>query len=275
MKSVAIVLGTYNRLPCLQRAIASIRSAVGALPYTIIVSDGGSTDGTVPYLARCDDVVYLKGGLEGAVVAFNAGFGHAVDHEYDYVMHLNDDAEIVTAATDELAPRYPIAEAIELMERLPTIGEVAFELDLRGGWGWETINGVPYANFGVIRREAGMAVAREQGDPTGRLWWNPIYYTYGADCEFGANLWKLGWHIHPAKTLRVHDLNERDALRETNHADNKHGDSDQFWERWRAVDLMQYVPDHIKLHMGLMAPRRTPPRPHPRGRSGNRGGTCP
>lgn len=240
MKPVAIVLGTYNRKALLLRAIASIRAAVGAHPYCIVVSDGGSTDGTRQYLLGCRDVVMLDGGLDGAVMAFNAGFGWAVEQNFPYVMHLNDDAEIMPAKTG-----YPIALAIDILEGDPTIGEVAFEFDLRGAYGFEKVNGAPYANFGVVRREAGMAVAQVQGDPEGRQWWNPIYRTYGADCEFGCNLWRLGWHVYPARGLRVHDCNQQDALRAGNEGNNKNGDADLFWSRWRSVDLLRYVPPRL------------------------------
>lgn len=266
MKSVAIVLGTYNRLACLQRAIASIRASVGAHPFRIVACDGGSTDGTREYLQDCLDVILLDGGLDGAVQAFNKGFELAVDAQHDYVMHLNDDAEILTAGVDELCPMHPIAEAIDIMESNPKIGEVAFAIDLRGAWGFESINGAPYANFGVVRREAGMQVAEVQGDSTGRAWWNPIYRTYGADCEFGANLWRLGWIVHPAKTLRVHDVNHQDELRKGNTNNNKNGDGETFWSRWRTIDLTRFVPPHIRLALDLAQPNRSRPPPPVRAR---------
>lgn len=230
-KSVAIVFGTFNRKALLERAVASVRTRTGPHPYQIVVVDGGSTDGSLAWLAEQPDVhtIRQEGPLTGAVIAFNLGFGYAVDEGFDYVMHLNDDAELV---------RGSIAEAIGIMERDPKVGEVAFEFDLRGGWGFETVNGAIYANFGVIAREAGMAVARIQGDPTGRAWWNPIYRTYGADSEFGVWLWKLGYRVHPGIGLRVHDANELDELREKNLAnDPDRPDSRLFWSRWRDEKL--------------------------------------
>lgn len=264
MKSVAIVMGTYNRLACLQRAIASIRAAVGAHPYRIIIIDGGSSDGTHEYLLHpCWDVdlTIQRGPLTGAVRAFNLGFGAAVSQKFDYVMHLNDDAEIMTASTDpDYSCAHPIAAAIEVMEDNPKIGEVAFAFDLRGSYGFDRINDVPYANFGIVRLEAGMAVAREQGDPSGYNWWNPIYRTYGADSEFGANLWKLGWHIYCAHSLRVHDVNHQDALRAGNTTNNKNGDAELFWSRWRNVDLLKYAPRQVRYRMGVDKPNKLPTR---------------
>lgn len=229
MTSAAIVFGTFNRRILLERAVMSVRNAVVKYPYRIIVVDGGSTDGSRDWLRRQTDVdlIEQEGPLTGAVKAFNLGFARTVDTNVNFVCHLNDDAEIVTP--------FAIDHAIERMLRDARIGEVAFAYDLYGYYRVDHINGRPYANFGVIRREAGMAVAREQGDPTGRAWWNPIYKTYGADSEFGVQLWRLGWIVDPALELCVHDANEQDALREANEANNPdRADSKLFWDRWRA-----------------------------------------
>ena len=267
--SVAIVFGTFNRFALLRRAVASVRCAVGDLPYEIIVVDGGSTDGTRQWLTQQRDVTLIQqeGPLTGAVAAFNLGFGRAVDAGHAFVMHLNDDAEIVSSAFGPQEPvgNRPLPAAVHLMTIDPTIGEVAFALDLRGDYGYEHINGVPYANFGVIRREAGMAVARAQGDATGRAWWNPIYRTYGADTELGVWLWKLGYSVHttanPAKSglFRVHDANAADALRAANHDPRgKTADSELFWSRWRNENLA-----HLPSQRRVTSPRpttATPPR---------------
>jgi hypothetical protein len=50
-----------------------------------------------------------------------------------------------------------------------------------------------------------MAVARFQGDPTGRDYWDSRYHTYGADSASGCAMWRLGWRIHAAEDLRVHE----------------------------------------------------------------------
>lgn len=233
--TTGVVFGTFNRLPLLQRAIASILWSNGghAQGLEIVVVDGGSTDGSKEWLATQPGVhvIAQEGPLTGAVRAFNLGFGYCVDQGHDWVCHLNDDAELMTGNA--------IGLAIELMTKHPNIGEVAFEHDLRGRFGFEHINGVPYANFGVIRRDAGIAVAKAQGDDTGRAWWNPIYRTYGADTELGVWLWKLGWIVHEGKGLRVHDIQAQDALRAGNTGNNKNGDSDLFWSRWRNERLVK------------------------------------
>ncbi len=226
MITVGVVFGTYNRLELLKLAVASVRAAAPPTKVTMFIVDGGSTDGTREWLKAQVDVIPLfqEGPLTGAVAAFNLGFSAAVEMGCRYVFHLNDDAEILTP--------HSFAQAIALMETHPDIGEVAFEFDLRGPMAFEYVNGKLYGNFGMIRTVAGKAVARAQGDPTGRKWWNPIYRTYGADCEFGMWLWKLGWKVHPGIGLQVHDAECKDELRKKNEATNPdREDSKIFWSR--------------------------------------------
>lgn len=254
-----VVFGTFNRFPLLKKAIASVRQAVVSCgEYEIVVVDGGSTDGSREWLREqpCVKLIEQEGPLTGAVAAFNLGFGYCVDAGYDYVCHLNDDAEIIT---DD-----GIGRAIGVMIADQQVGEVAFEIDLRGDWAFEYINGVPYANFGVVRRDVGMAVARAQGDETGRNWWNPIYRTYGADTEFGVWVWKLGFRVFEGQGIRVHDANELDELRKGNAGGdgNKNGDSDLFWSRWKNEHLLPYM---RRVRPNMRAPRppkqRQPHRP--------------
>lgn len=231
MTRVAVVFGTFNRFELLKRAVASVRKAAGCLRCELIVVDGGSTDGSREWLAQQPDVTLIgqRGPLTGAVGAFNLGFGYAVDQNFDFVMHLNDDAEIVTDRA--------IEEAVRILQGNPKIGEVAFAFDLYGSWSFDHVNGKPYGNFGVIRLAAGKAVAQAQGDSTGRAWWNPRYRTYGADSEFGVWLWKLGWEVYTASNLQVHDAQAMDTLRANNEAANPNRiDSQLFWTRWGNED---------------------------------------
>jgi GT2 family glycosyltransferase len=57
--AVSIVLGTYNRLPFLKAAIASVRGSEGDCNREIIVVDGGSSDGTVDWLVAQRDITTL------------------------------------------------------------------------------------------------------------------------------------------------------------------------------------------------------------------------
>lgn len=222
---IAVVLGSYNRKHLLEKAVQSARMAAQGVGYEIIVIDGGSTDGSREWLATQPDVVLIgqHGELTGAVRAFNLGFAYAVDEGFDYVFHFNDDAELVTENA--------FSKAIAILQANPKVGEVAFAFNLRGGWGFEEVNSFTYGNFGVVRVDAGKAVAEAQGDPSGRTWWNPIYRTYGADSEFGCWLWSLGWEVRTESELRVADINMQDDLRNRNNSDRS--DNQKFWSRWQ------------------------------------------
>jgi glycosyltransferase involved in cell wall biosynthesis len=192
------------------------------------VVDGGSTDGSRAWLAAQPDVVLIgqRGPLTGAVKAFNLGFGYAVTNGFQYVAHLNDDAEIV-------ATENALEDTVHQLDRNPQIGAIAFAYNLYGEYAFSYVNGRLYSNFGVIRAWAGMEVAAAQGDPTGRNWWNPIYRTYGADSEFGVWLHKLGWQVVDSEH-RVNDLNVQDELRKLNGCDDPdRPDTKLFWRRWR------------------------------------------
>lgn len=225
----AVVLCTFNRLPLLKKAIASIRWAVGGLSYVIVVVDGGSSDGSREWLIDQPDVqtIWQELPLTGAVKAYNLGFAHAVGTEAAFVCILNDDDEVI-------GKNCAIEEAVSMMQADPKIGAVAFETNLRGGWRCEEWHGRPYCNKGIVRRAAGMAAARAAGDPSGCAWWSTDHQTYASDTELGCWIWRLGWTIARGEGLRVKDnaAEISDAMREKNIQDyHKSGTVQLFHKR--------------------------------------------
>jgi len=154
-RSVSIVVPTCNRLARLKRCVAAVREHV-TLPYTLIIVDGDSSDGTRAWLAHQWDIHLIpENRREGAVRAFNKGFMAARGH---YVMWLNDDAWVLPGAVEG---------AVEMIERpdLQDVGMVAFYHNWHNernvldrvehlGTTYELchVRGYPYANFGLLRR---------------------------------------------------------------------------------------------------------------------------
>ncbi len=220
--AVSVIFGTYNRIALLKPAIESIRRAVGPLTYEIVVTDGGSTDGTREWLAAQKDVVLVgMRCLQGAVRAFNQAW--SVSRGL-YIANFNDDAEYVGNCLEQgvrafAAPNHE------------NVGQFAFQLNTEAGWDIQYVNGYQYANFGIGKREVVERVCEKQG---GREhYWNPIYHTYAADCEHSCWIWKMGLRVLGLEGARVADKGAKDALRERNEKINEgKGDSNLFWTRW-------------------------------------------
>jgi len=230
---VAICFGTYQRLGPLQACVASIRRAVGALNYEIIVADGGSVDGTQQWVAEQPDMVLIQQELPltGAVIAFNLCFARSVEDGSDFVVQFNDDLVF--------ADGLEIERAVEMMRTDESIGAVAFASDRyspgKPACEWMRYHGKCYCNQGVFRREAGMAVARFLGDPEGKKWWDPRFHTYASDTVLGLCLWRLGWRVHEATNLCVHDSfmldgGRLDPLRKHNF--DRYTNGDVFLKDW-------------------------------------------
>src|SRR5262245_59024557 len=101
---VSVVLGSYNRKEFLKTAIESIRRNGITVTYEIIVIDGGSTDGTLGWLARQKDVITItqhnRSRLEGTPKRswgyfMNLGFKCA---EGQYIVMISDDSLLVPGA---------------------------------------------------------------------------------------------------------------------------------------------------------------------------------
>jgi GT2 family glycosyltransferase len=153
---VSIVIATYNRLKRLQRCIAKVRENV-SVPHETIVVGGGPADGTAKWMAAQPDIRFIQETRrQGAARAYDQGLRAAVGK---YVMWLNDDS-------------YPLPGAVEAaiytLKRpdLDDVGMVAFYHNLEHEWNRldsiehqgeiysiYNVRGIPYANFGLLRRE--------------------------------------------------------------------------------------------------------------------------
>lgn len=221
---LSIIFGTYNRRQMLEHAVESIRSSVGALSYEIVITDGGSTDGSLEWMRDQRDIVIAgTNNLRGAVSAFNAAW---VVSRGRYIANFNDDSVYVGQALEN---------AHEQIAASSEIGQLALEFDI-GGTGWHhanmpSVQSMTYANYGMSRREVVQRVCERQGGP--RCYWNPIYHTYAGDCEHSAWVWSMGLRVE-ACGHRVSDSHVNDQLRRKNETlcwNVRHDDA-LFCRRW-------------------------------------------
>ena len=249
---IATVMGTYNRLSLLQACVESLRRARGSLSQVILVADGGSQDGTREWLVKQPDCELLEGGLNGVVAAYNVAFSRAVAIETPHVCVFNDDANFV-------GPEPELQRAVELLRERPEVGFVNFATDRYGKWAHLRIfDTVCYGNYGVTRRDVGMAVARFHGDPTGRTWWNTNFHSYATDTVFGLTLMRLGWRVYEADDWRVHDsyassAGDRDPLRARNFAAHTPEQLTYFQKNFGSREFMNYNRQDAETYGGRVA----------------------
>jgi GT2 family glycosyltransferase len=83
----SVIIPTYNRLPLLQRTLASVE-AQSHRDFEILVIDDGSTDGTLDWLAQQGALRVLVQGNRGPGAARNSG---AREARGDYIAFLDSD----------------------------------------------------------------------------------------------------------------------------------------------------------------------------------------
>lgn len=93
-KRILVIIVTYNGMNWLNRCLGSI--SLSEIPADAIVIDNGSTDGTPQYVQSAfPEVKFICTGENlGFGKANNIGFRYALEHGYDYVYLLNQDAWI-------------------------------------------------------------------------------------------------------------------------------------------------------------------------------------
>lgn len=232
---VSIVMGTYNRLDKLKRAIEAAKNSVGYYErFEIIVVDGGSTDGTLEWLHRQHDVITVEQGrLLGGTRAYNVAYRLAGG---EYVVEIND---------DDVALEDCIASSVEYMDEHPEVGQAAYMFDCwkDGRFQFDAVFGKVYVNKGITRREL--------GDRAG--WWDEGFHTYAADTELSCRIREMGYEVVALRECRVKDLKTHDALREANNPPGPHPDSKRFYELREGI-AAPLSPYRRVLHVALNVP---------------------
>lgn len=110
-KKVGIVVVTYNRLTLLQEEIEALRNQTYK-DYQIIVVNNSSTDGTLEWLQKQEDIITITQGNVGGAGGFYTGMRYAVENGYEYCWVMDDDVICDPNALKELYDGYHKKENI-------------------------------------------------------------------------------------------------------------------------------------------------------------------
>jgi glycosyltransferase involved in cell wall biosynthesis len=199
--TLSVVLGTYNRRTFLKATLESVRNNGMHFPYEIIVVDGGSTDGSLKYLAVQKDVITIiqhnRGKFRGQKIGrrswgyfMNLGFKCA---QGKYILMISDDCLLIPGA---------IKNGVEYFENLLAVGQQVGAMaffwrnwpEQNEYWVGLTLGDKMFVNHGLFLRSA----VEEVG-------WidEENYQFYHADGDLCLKLWHKGYSVVDCKTAFV------------------------------------------------------------------------
>lgn len=174
---LVILVATFNRISSLKKMLNSIRTETST-PHEIIVIDGGSSDGTVPYLKSQKKLTPIfQGKLIGASRCYNRVWRKI---NCKYTIALSDDEEVINQSLDK---------AVEIMEKNPDIGMVGLKMkETKGPWKNKAYMGA-LSEYGILNCNHGLvrySLLKSVG------FFNEGYYNYSVDPDLTASILSTG-----------------------------------------------------------------------------------
>lgn len=238
---VSVVVGSYNRRRFLEPALESVRSNGTSARYEMIVVDGGSNDGTIPWLVKQKDVVTIiqhnRGEFRGQPIHrrswgyfMNLGFKAA---QGTYVLMISDDCLLVPGAID-----VGLFRADSLVSEGRKIGGVAFYFrnvpNEQDYYVQRTFGGKLMVNHGLFSRQAMEAVGWVDEDR---------YLFYKADGDLCLKLWEAGYEIVDAPGAFVEHFEGANRQVRKSNREVMVKDRAAYRERWDGVFWNPSGPD--------------------------------
>ncbi len=158
MSRVLVIVVTYNGTPWLERCLSSVCS-------DLYVWDNDSTDGSADLVASRFPQAHLVRSAEnvGFAKANNMGFQYALDHGYDYVYLLNQDAWLEEGALETLLaaasahPEFAVLSPLQMTDGYQALDRQFAKCYGAGGGTCPRISGHPRPD----KREGPVASADE------------------------------------------------------------------------------------------------------------------
>lgn len=227
---ISVVLGSYNRLWALKETIRSVRENGISVPYEIIVVDGGSTDGALPWLIEQSDILTI---VQHNRPETNSG---SAKRSWGYFMNLAfkacEGAYTVMISDDCIVHPGSIMAGYELIKSRAgeRVGACAYywrnyPKDDRYFVGL-TLGDRMFVNHGMFATEALWAVDWIDEE---------TYHFYHADGDLALKLWRSGYTIVDCPQAKVDHFDHANTDVRSKNFQQQPLDWQNYLKKWTGV----------------------------------------
>jgi glycosyltransferase involved in cell wall biosynthesis len=231
--AVSVVLPSKDRPEGLEEILDSLPAAMQDLEYEVLLYLGGEQHPEVDALIEKhgikrvfhDPDIFAPGEKFSWSKLMNHGFRNAGG---EWVIYASDDIVFHPGAFER---------ALRLAEGNPRLGGITFlhrnTVEDYGGvykdFGYDSVGGKIFINFGVIRKEAFLKTAG----------FDERYKFYWADVDLCLQVWEAGYTLCDSPHSLVEHNNIVDKFRVENSGDRYFSDTKAYYDKWKDRQLLK------------------------------------
>lgn len=217
--SILVIVVTYNATKWIDDCFGSLQKST--IPLDVIVIDNKSTDNTVKIIKdKFPEIMLVQPSSNlGFGQGNNVGLQYAIDHNYEYVYLLNQDAWLFSNTIEELTkyhkenPQYGILSPLQLQANGKCLDRNFERVVVNSRSRNRIINdfcfGYTHSLYDVdFVMAAHWLISRECLLKVGGF--SPTFFQYGEDGDYAARVLRHGFNIGVVFTAKaIHDREDR------------------------------------------------------------------